>query len=99
MALSMKKTFALQAPGKDAARVRDKIRQEINTYVRRVRRKDLPEGFDLLEFTCKVGLSLATAETRSLKEVGAAIDSVAQTGAMEVYVEIVAAPGTRKFAR
>jgi len=95
----MKKNFPLQVPGRDAARVHDKIRQEINTYVRRERRKELPEGFDLLEFACKVGPSATAAETRTLKEVGSAIDAVAQTGATEVYVEIVAAPAARKYTR
>ena len=46
----MKKTFPLQAPGKDDARVRDKIRHEVNKYVRRSRRKELPEGFAQWDF-------------------------------------------------
>ena len=95
----MKKTFSLEAPGKDAARVRDKIRQEVNRYVRRERRKELPEGFDALEFACKVGATPTTAEVRSLKEVGPAIDTVAATGVTGVYVEILSAPTHRRFPR
>jgi hypothetical protein len=91
----MKKTFSLQAPGKDDARVRDKIRHEVNKYVRRSRRQELPEGFARWDFTCKVGGSEATADTRLLAEVGGAIDAVAQTGATQVYLEIVAAPAHR----
>lgn len=88
----MKKTFSLQAPGKDDARVRDKIRQEVNRYVRRESRKTLPEGFERWEFSCRVGAGPEQAETRTVKEVGGAIDSVAHSGAVQVYVEIVAAP-------
>ena len=88
----MKKTFPLQAPGREDARVRDKIRHEINKYLRRVRRKPLPDGFDLLEFQCRVGAAAASAQTRSLKEVGGAVDDVAAGGSTEVYVEIVSVP-------
>ena len=92
----MKKSFPLQAPGKDDARVRDKIRHEVNKYVRRSQRKVPPEGFAIWEFICQVGVSPDRAESRSIKEVGGAIDTVAQTGATAVYVEIVAVPAQRK---
>jgi hypothetical protein len=95
----MKKTFPLQAPGKDDARVRDKIRQEINKYVRRERKKTLPEGFDLWAMNCRVGASAEAAEALPLKEVGGAIDRIALTGATGVYVEIIAVAGHRTFTR
>ena len=91
----MKKTFPLQAPGKDDARVRDKIRHEVNKYVRRCRRKELPEGFGQWEFTCKIGAAEAGAEMLALKAVAGAIDTVAETGVPGVYIEITAAPGQR----
>jgi Family of unknown function (DUF6172) len=96
MGRSMKKTFPLQAPGKDDARVRDRIRQEVNKYVRRELRKPLPEGFDRWEFTCKVGATPDEAQARTLKEVGGAIDAVALAGGAQVHVEIVAAPQRRE---
>jgi len=91
----MKKAFPLQSPGMDDARVRDKIRHEVNKYVRRSRRKELPEGFAQWDFACKVGAAEASAEPRALKEVAAAIDAVAEAGAKEVYIEITAVPGQR----
>jgi transposase len=95
----MKKTFPLKAPGKEDARVRDKIRHELNKYARRERKKKLPEGFEEWNLTCKVGASVAAAAELPLKEVGAAIDQVAAAGATEVYVEIVAVAGHRVFKR
>lgn len=92
----MKKTFPLQAPGKDDARVRDKIRHEVNKYVRRSQRKAPPEGFAQWEFLCKVGARAADAEARTIKEVGRAIDTVARSGATAVYVEIEAVPAQRR---
>lgn len=93
---AMQKNFPLQLPGRDDARVRDKIRQEINKYVRRERRKPLPVDFNLWEFNCRVGASRETAEAKALKEVGGVIDAVAATGATTVYVEVIAVPGQRK---
>lgn len=92
----MKKTFPLHAPGKDDARVRDKIRHEVNKYVRRSQRKTPPEGFAIWEFICKVGVSPDQAEAKTIKEVGGAIDQVAQAGATAVYVEIEALPAQRR---
>lgn len=93
---AMKKNFPLQAPGKDDARVRDKIRHEVNKYVRRSQRRTPPEGFAQWEFICRVGASAASAESKTIKEVGSAIDGVAATGATTVYVEIEAVPAQRK---
>ena len=93
----MKKTFPLTDPGKAAARVVDAIKHDVRKYVKRERRKPLPEGFDLWSFNCKVGPDAATAEARPLKEISAAIDAVAQTGATQVYIEILAVGGLRQF--
>ena len=91
----MKKTFSLHAPGKADARVVESIKHDVRKYVKRERRKTLPEGFDLWEFACRVGASAATAETQLLNEMGAAIDLVVTAGASEVYLEITAVPAHR----
>ena len=91
----MKKTFPLQSPSREDARVRDKIRQAVNRDVRRQRRKPLPEGFERWEFNCRVGPSPETAEVRSLKEVCNAIEAIAGTGVTAVYVEILPVPMLR----
>jgi hypothetical protein len=95
----MKKTFPLQAANKDDARVRDKIRHEVNKYVRRSQRRTPPEGFAQWEFICRVGVSAENADSKGIKEVGAAIDAVAATGAAGVYVEIEAVPAQRRSTR
>src|SRR3954469_25497481 len=92
----MKKNFPLQAPNKDDARVRDQIRHEVNKYVRRSQRRTPPEGFAQWEFICRVGRSAETAESRTIKEVGSAIEAVATEGATSVYVEIEAVPAQRR---
>lgn len=91
----MKKTFRLQEPGKEPRRVVERVREEVGKYVNREKRKQLPEGFDQWDFSCRVGIDQATAEPKELKQVPAAIDAVAATGAEEVFVEIVASARPR----
>ncbi len=93
--VAMKKTFPLQAPGRDDARVRDKIRHEVNKAVRRARRKPPQEGFKGWDFACKVGASEADAEIRTLREIATEIDSVAAAGAKQIYLEIKPIPARR----
>lgn len=91
----MKKVFPLQAPNKAPARVADAVKHEVRKYVRREHNKELPEGFDLWTFTCKVGPSAATAAQCPLGDVSAKIDAAVNAGASEVYIEVVAMPARR----
>lgn len=91
----MKKTFPLSVPGKDRQRVVEAIQHDVRKYVKRERRKELPEGAGVWEFNCRVGPSQEAAEARPLPEVSRAIDGVAKAGAAEIYVEILATPGLR----
>jgi len=88
----MKKTFHLQAPGKDNARVLDAVKTEIRKYVKRERRKTVPEGFDYWDFDCKVGADAATAVSTPVKQVTDVVDELAKADGLEAYVEIVAVP-------
>ncbi|WP_438483029.1 DUF6172 family protein [Oleiharenicola lentus] len=92
----MKKAFPLQAVGKDDARVRDKIRHEVNKYVRRSRKREIPEGFGMWEFACKIGPQAEQAESKPLDAIAHEIDAIAETGVKEVYIEIEAVPAQLK---
>lgn len=94
----MKKTLSLQDPVKAPARVLDAIKHEVRKYVRREHKKELPEGYDLWEFDCKVGATAASAAACALGDVNAKIDQVAASGAAEVYLEIVARPAKRPMS-
>jgi hypothetical protein len=91
----MKKTFPLKVPGNADARVVEAIKGEVRKYLKRERRKKFPEGFDQWDFACKVGLEQTTAETQSVDDLFPAIDAVAKTGALKVYVEVLASAGKR----
>ena len=95
----MKKNFPLQAPGKADARVLDAIKHEVRKYVRREHRKPPPDGFDRLEFECKVGANAAEATVVSLHDVSSALDTVARAGGSTAFVEIVPRPAHRPAFR
>ena len=88
----MKKLFPLHLPGKADARVLDAIKHEVRKYVRRELNKARPAGAARPVFTGLVGSSAADATESPLKQVSAAIDRVAQTGADHVFVAIKSTP-------
>ena len=91
----MKKTFPLHVPGKDDPRVVEAIKGDVRKYVKRERRKALPEGVDFWDFTCRVGQDGAEPESKPLSAVGDAIDAAAKNHCAAVYLEILATPGHR----
>ena len=94
----MRKTFSLTAVGKANARVVESVKHEVRKYVKRERAKQLPPQSDAWEFVCKVGSDSQSAERKPLREVGAAIDAIASTGANQVYLEVLAIPARRSSA-
>lgn len=91
----MKKTFPLHVPGKENVRVVEAIKVTVAKYVKRERRKKLPEGVDFWDFSCKVGPDSETAAVTHLTVVPKAIDAVSLAGAAGVYVEVLTCPGHR----
>ena len=91
----MKKIFPFQVPGRDDARVLEAIKGDVRKYLKRERRKKFPEGFDLWDFTCKLGADQATATATPVAELIPALDRLAASGAKQAYVEILAVPSNR----
>ena len=92
----MKKTFQLNVEGKNRDRVLDAVKHEIRKYIKRERRRVLPEGVDYWDFDCKFGLAQEAAEVVHLATITALIDGVAKDAGERFYIEILAKPGHRK---
>jgi hypothetical protein len=88
----MKKTFPLHLPDQTDLRVIAAIQATVNKYVKRERRKALPEGANGWNFQCRVGANPETARPCQLAEIPAGIDAVASAEHPGVYVEILAEP-------
>jgi hypothetical protein len=91
----MRKNFPLQIDGRHPDRVLDAVKHEVRKYLKRERRRDLPEGIDFWDFDCKCGLQSADAEVVHLSALIAAIDALAKAQATSVYVEILSKHGKR----
>lgn len=91
----MRKTYPLQAQGRHPDRVLDAVKHDVRKYLKRERRRPLPEGVDFWDFSCKFGLTADEAQTLHLSEVIPSIDKAAQEQAVQVYVEIITTHGKR----
>jgi hypothetical protein len=92
----MKKHFPLTSPKHQPARVVEQIKNDVRKYLKRERKKPLPEGVDFWDFACKVGQGEAGPETRHVEEIVPAIDQAAAGECGSVYIEIIATPGHRQ---
>ncbi|NJM37510.1 MAG: hypothetical protein HC845_06390 [Akkermansiaceae bacterium] len=92
----MKKIFPLSAPNHQPPRVIEQIKCELRKYLKRERKKSLPEGVDFWDFECKIGRDQATPEAKHVEELIPAIDEAVAQNASAIYVEILSKPGYRK---
>ena len=92
----MKKTFQLQVEGKHPDRLLEAIKHEIRKYIKRERRRVLPEGADFWDFDCRFGTAEEAAEVVHLSAITGLIDGVVKEGGRQFYVELLAKPGQRK---
>ncbi len=92
----MKKTFKLQIEGKNRDRLLEAVKHEIRKYVKRERRRELPEGVDFWDFDCKFGPDEAAAVVVHFATLTSLMDAVAKEGGDQFYVEIVASHGRRQ---
>ncbi|MGC4016019.1 MAG: DUF6172 family protein [Luteolibacter sp.] len=91
----MKKTFPLQVEGLKPPRVVEAIKHDVRKYVKRERRKALPEGVDFWDFHCRVGAEAANTKAIHVDDIPHEIDEAAKAAQTGIYIEILAAPGTR----
>ena len=91
----MKKTFPLTHPKIQPERLVDSIRAEVNKYLKRERKKKLPEGLDFWDFDCKAGISAETAVVVHVSALSQAIGQALEDGGETVYVEVISKPVKR----
>ncbi|MBL6764832.1 MAG: hypothetical protein ISQ14_07745 [Verrucomicrobiae bacterium] len=97
----MKKTFSYTDPKHKPARVVEAIKSDVRKYMKRERRKELPEEVDFWDFDCRVGRDASSAEASHSEGLISAIDRGANESWPSIYIEILAKPGhrSRKPAR
>lgn len=94
----MKKTFRLTHPKIKYPRLIEAVRHDVKKYLKRERKKVLPEGADFWDFACKFGNTEEDAVTIHLAEISKCIDQVERQQLESFYLEILAKPGHRTKA-
>ena len=93
----MKKTFKIIYPKtKAAARLIEAAKHDIRKYLKRERKKTLPEGVDFWDFDCKFGHVAGDAKEVHWSGICKLIDEAEEQQLEPFYVEILVKPGSRK---
>ncbi len=92
----MRKIYPLRPEGKQPDRVLEAVKHDIRKYVKRERRRELPEGAHFWDFDCRFGPTQADAQTLHPAALIAELDTLAKTGAEQCYVELLAKPAVRR---
>ena len=91
----MKKTIELSHPKIKYPRLIERAKNDLRKYVKRERRKTLPEGADFWDFDCRFGDTEADAKPVHLAELDGCISEVEKRELKAFYVEVLAKPGYR----
>ena len=95
----MKKLFPLKLDNKHPDRVLEGIKYEIRKYMKRERKKKLPEDATFWDFDCRAGKSGDEAESMSANEIITALDKASEAGWDACYIEILAKPVQKARAK
>ncbi|MCK5099039.1 MAG: hypothetical protein KAR45_13110 [Desulfobacteraceae bacterium] len=92
----MKKTFILTHPKIKFARLIEAAKHDAKKYIKRERKKKLPENVDYWDFDCKYGHTEQQAKTIHVSEINKCIDDAEKLQLESFYLEILAKAGHRK---
>jgi len=71
------------------------VKSDVNKYLKRERRKELPERVDFWDFDCRFGPSVEESKGIHVAEIGKFIDAAEKDQLNSFYVEIIAKEGRR----
>jgi hypothetical protein len=85
----LKKTYQLTSEKKEPARVVEAIKNEIRKYIKREKRKELPEGMNVWNIDCKFAKDDAEPETIQFQDITKCIDEAVELNAKSIYLELL----------
>lgn len=92
----MKKTFKLTALNKHTNRVVEGIKHEVRKYIKREKRKTLPEGVDFWKFECKFGKNNEEPQSIEFLDITKSIDTAHSLNCDSLYLEIIVTKGYKQ---
>ena len=94
----MKKIFKLQVENKQAERQLESIKNEVRKYLKRERKKKLPEDAIYWDFDCCFGQDKDDAKIINISELTVALDEAHTKEWKACYVEIIAKPSMKQVS-
>jgi len=91
----MKKTFSFTHPKKKRPRVVEAIKYEVKKYIKRERRKTLPEDVDFWDFDCRYGADELSCGVIHVSEINKCISEADVEGLESFFLEVLVKPGKR----
>lgn len=91
----MKKTFKLNVENKNPDRLLESIKYEIRKYIKREKRKALPDDVDFWDLKCKFAKNDETPEVINFNEITNCINEAANEKCDSFYMEIISEQGFR----
>ncbi len=92
----MRKTFKLTHEKIKPERLVESIKHEVRKYLKRERKKKLPDGADYLDFDCRFGANEKSSAVIHVSVIDESIDSAVIDHHETFYLEIIAKPGYRE---
>lgn len=91
----MKKTFNLTHEKIKLPRLVDAIKHEVKKYLKRERRRTLPEDADYWDFDCRFGVDEESSEVIHVSEINKSISWAESENLDSFYLEVMAKPCSR----
>jgi len=95
----MKKTFLLTDAKKDPQRVLESIKSNIKKYIKRERRKELPDDTNFWKIDCKFGNTKETAQEIRFEDIMKNINEASQNKQDSFYIELTSTASTMNFKK
>ena len=91
----MKKTFDLTHEKIKRPRLVDAIKHEVKKYLKRERRRALPEDADYWDFDCRFGVDEESSEVIHVSEINKSITWAESENLDSFYLEVMVKPCSR----
>jgi hypothetical protein len=92
----MKKTFQLTHPKIKYPRMIEAVKSEVRKYLKRSRRKTLPNDADYWDFECKYGNTEEEAKVIHLAEIDKHINAAEKASLESFYIEVIPVAAKRQ---
>ena len=93
----MKKTFKLNVENKHPDRLLEAIKHEIRKYIKREKRKPLPENVDFWDLKCKFAKNNEEPQIIDFNDITKNINDAASEKCDSFYMEIISTEGIKEI--